>query len=198
MRSKVLRGCCRNLVDLFLSGRRCCLQRRCDGTGWDPGDRWNIFVSARVLLRSRNGVLFCCIRGHRRRHGEFREVELGYYQSGQTPDGGPNQLPLFIGGPYAISFNSTVLPDANPDYSLGAPPSSNGASLLLYTVPDGAESVQLEFLGPHLYRPPTITEAVPEPSTWAMLLIGFAGIGFASYRRPRRQYTPVRSSSGSC
>ena len=25
--------------------------------------------------------------------------------------------------------------------------------------------------------------AVPEPSTWAMLLIGFAGIGFMAYRR---------------
>lgn len=29
--------------------------------------------------------------------------------------------------------------------------------------------------------------AVPEPSTWAMLLIGFAGIGFAAYRQSRRQ-----------
>jgi hypothetical protein len=28
-----------------------------------------------------------------------------------------------------------------------------------------------------------LIEAVPEPSTWAMLLIGFAGIGFAAYRR---------------
>jgi hypothetical protein len=25
--------------------------------------------------------------------------------------------------------------------------------------------------------------SVPEPSTWAMLLIGFAGIGFVSWRR---------------
>jgi PEP-CTERM motif len=25
--------------------------------------------------------------------------------------------------------------------------------------------------------------AVPEPSTWAMLLLGFAGIGFMTYRR---------------
>jgi hypothetical protein len=28
-----------------------------------------------------------------------------------------------------------------------------------------------------------VTEAVPEPSTWAMLLIGFAGVGFMAYRR---------------
>ena len=27
--------------------------------------------------------------------------------------------------------------------------------------------------------------AVPEPSTWAMLLIGFAGVGFAAYRKRR-------------
>ena len=28
-----------------------------------------------------------------------------------------------------------------------------------------------------------ITAAVPEPSTWAMMLLGFAGIGFMAYRR---------------
>ena len=28
-----------------------------------------------------------------------------------------------------------------------------------------------------------VTGAVPEPSTWAMLLLGFAGIGFMAYRR---------------
>ena len=27
---------------------------------------------------------------------------------------------------------------------------------------------------------------VPEPSTWAMLLLGFAGLGFVGYRRTRR------------
>jgi hypothetical protein len=30
---------------------------------------------------------------------------------------------------------------------------------------------------------PGVVAAVPEASTWAMLLIGFAGIGFAAYRR---------------
>jgi len=29
----------------------------------------------------------------------------------------------------------------------------------------------------------TVTNAVPEPSTWAMLLLGFAGIAFLAYRR---------------
>jgi hypothetical protein len=29
----------------------------------------------------------------------------------------------------------------------------------------------------------TLTAAVPEPSTWAMMILGFVGIGFMSYRR---------------
>lgn len=28
--------------------------------------------------------------------------------------------------------------------------------------------------------------AVPEPSTWAMMLLGFAGVGYASYRQAKR------------
>lgn len=31
-----------------------------------------------------------------------------------------------------------------------------------------------------------ISSAVPEPSTWAMMLIGFAGIGFTAFRRSRK------------
>jgi hypothetical protein len=29
----------------------------------------------------------------------------------------------------------------------------------------------------------SITAAVPEPSTWAMMILGFAGVGFMAYRR---------------
>jgi hypothetical protein len=29
----------------------------------------------------------------------------------------------------------------------------------------------------------TFTSAVPEPSTWAMMMLGFAGLGFMAYRR---------------
>jgi hypothetical protein len=28
-----------------------------------------------------------------------------------------------------------------------------------------------------------LTADVPEPSTWAMMLLGFAGVGFMAYRR---------------
>jgi hypothetical protein len=33
---------------------------------------------------------------------------------------------------------------------------------------------------------PIVTPDVPEPSTWAMLLLGFAGLGFLGYRASRR------------
>jgi PEP-CTERM motif len=33
--------------------------------------------------------------------------------------------------------------------------------------------------------------AVPEPSTWAMLLLGFASLGFAGYRKRRKAATSV-------
>jgi hypothetical protein len=29
----------------------------------------------------------------------------------------------------------------------------------------------------------TVTAAVPEPSTWAMMILGFLGLGFVAYRR---------------
>jgi hypothetical protein len=31
-----------------------------------------------------------------------------------------------------------------------------------------------------------LTTPVPEPSTWAMLLLGFAGLGYSSYRKTRQ------------
>jgi hypothetical protein len=54
---------------------------------------------------------------------------------------------------------------------------------LLYSIPEGATSIQIGWDGPGVYT--ATVPAVPEPSTWAMLLIGFAGIGFVTYRRRR-------------
>jgi hypothetical protein len=35
--------------------------------------------------------------------------------------------------------------------------------------------------------PEVVTRGVPEPSTWAMMLIGFAGLAFAGYRKANRR-----------
>ena len=37
--------------------------------------------------------------------------------------------------------------------------------------------------------------AVPEPSTWAMMLLGFAGLGYAGYRRSPNAVRSVRRGS---
>lgn len=37
----------------------------------------------------------------------------------------------------------------------------------------------------------TLIATIPEPSTWAMMSIGFAGLGFAAYRKRRTQRPPV-------
>jgi hypothetical protein len=36
------------------------------------------------------------------------------------------------------------------------------------------------------------TPGVPEPSTWAMMLLGFAGIGFAGYRKAKSGHGTFR------
>jgi hypothetical protein len=46
------------------------------------------------------------------------------------------------------------------------------------TVPDDASWVVLDFTTAQ-----ALTTAVPEPSTWAMMILGFMGIGFMAYRR---------------
>jgi hypothetical protein len=43
-----------------------------------------------------------------------------------------------------------------------------------------------------LFSVPVVTLTIPEPSTWAMMLLGFTGLGFAGYRCAGRR--PSRSS----
>jgi hypothetical protein len=50
---------------------------------------------------------------------------------------------------------------------------------LIVTMPPDETQVSVSWGGYSTY----IAPGVPEPATWAMLLIGFAGIGFAGYRR---------------
>lgn len=52
---------------------------------------------------------------------------------------------------------------------------------LLFVIPDGKFSIQIGFTLNGVLAPPVAT--IPELSTWAMLLIGFGGLGLAACRR---------------
>jgi hypothetical protein len=116
-------------------------------------------------------------------------------------------LPL-TAGPFSFSFNEVLEPEitwgtylsfANTAYGAGDTHfwayMSGGPIVGMVGVPiligqEGlpfAHQSEVSVLGVNdwqgIYGTMTPVAAVPEPSTWAMLLLGFAGIGFMAYRR---------------
>jgi PEP-CTERM motif len=73
--------------------------------------------------------------------------------------------------------------------STGAYVSSEGSSsqgtASDYTYSTGTHYVEIELLNAAQDPPVTLefASAVPEPSTWAMMILGFCGLGFIAYRR---------------
>jgi hypothetical protein len=57
---------------------------------------------------------------------------------------------------------------------------ADGFNLIDHNDPDGARVYLVVPLTEVLI---TLTSPVPEPSTWAMMVLGFAGVGFMTYRR---------------
>ena len=51
----------------------------------------------------------------------------------------------------------------------------------------------LDFVPAGASKPELVTAGAPEPSTWAMLLIGFASLGYAGYRSSARQKSALAS-----
>jgi hypothetical protein len=56
-----------------------------------------------------------------------------------------------------------------------------------------AAGITLRGLGASKFTPAGVL-TVPEPSTWAMMLIGFVGLGFAGYRSTRRSAAVAREA----
>lgn len=73
-----------------------------------------------------------------------------------------------ISGPFGYLFNASLL---NPSGNALANTLAGSTSLSEFTV----------------------TEAVPEPSTWAMMILGFVGVGYMTYRR-RKQSTALSAA----
>jgi hypothetical protein len=121
---------------------------------------------------------------------DFGSVNINTYQSGPTPDAGPDQPAFFLAYPsVAVSTDPSVLP--RPDVTSfvytscaqGDTACYNSAlgwsflNTLEFVTPTG--SIQISWVGDTFeYIPP----AVPELSTWAMLLMGFTAIGFIGRR----------------
>jgi hypothetical protein len=61
----------------------------------------------------------------------------------------------------------------------------------------GTESVTYDYTPasvpgePIFPTPPTLTLSVPESSTWAMMLLGFAGLGLAAFRRTKPRWNVI-------
>jgi PEP-CTERM motif len=67
------------------------------------------------------------------------------------------------------------------DFFLAWNPATSTPQAFVYATPETSI-----FASENFPRFSVTAAATPEPSTWAMLMIGFAGLGFAGYRRTRK------------
>jgi hypothetical protein len=100
--------------------------------------------------------------------------------------GGIFTVEVFIAGNWGVgtSTGDVNLTNLDPSYGIVDPfthVTILGNDYTLLSVSDGNFQGVNPSLGFDLYGSPV--EAVPEPSTWAMMILGFAGVGFMAYRR---------------
>ena len=110
--------------------------------------------------------------------------------------GGPNLLGSTWQSRFAaLGSNSFTFNDGTPVPALGFagqnPPDMDAFSQMFATVPGNKYVYSLDYsnnTGLHGLSPSQLVVtagSVPEASTWAMLLLGFAGLGLVSYRASR-------------
>ena len=83
-------------------------------------------------------------------------------------------------GPIDVSFDTSTLGTFTEVIDLEGTGYYNGATYSPYAV-DAVLTIE-GTVG--------TAGAVPEPSTWALMLLGFAGLGFAGYRRAKKSKLP--------
>jgi hypothetical protein len=119
---------------------------------------------------------------------------LKFYVSGNQ-DGGPTTKQYFV----EVRAQASAVDEKDVFYS-----TNNNAQAGVWSLV--TEPISFTAAGPHYllfggYGDPTnqfgavigdvSLSAVPEPSTWALMLLGFAGLGFAGYRRARARLAPL-------
>jgi len=74
-------------------------------------------------------------------------------------------------GTYYLALQNAVNTGDHPDFWT----ENDGSSAAYHNYSGSIGSESFQILG--------VTAAVPEPSTWAMMILGFTGLGFMAYRR---------------
>jgi hypothetical protein len=96
-----------------------------------------------------------------------------------------------VPGPTTESFLLNGTPVANHTFPASAGSDSASAPTPAGLLSSETESIAATFTAASQDQEATVEYAatgtfVPEPSTWAMMLVGFAGLGFAGYRTSRK------------
>jgi PEP-CTERM motif len=161
---------------------------------WVPPANWSVPVgSVELIGEAPTGTQFDFYPGH----GGYVDLD------GSSDAAGTLQtLGSFAAGSYTLTFdlggNARGDVDKTTTISLGDFTTSltlpSSSSYQLYTFNFTTNGGQLSFADGaagnqdvgHILDNVTLSTAVPEPSTWAMMLVGFVGLGFASYRASRK------------
>jgi hypothetical protein len=106
-------------------------------------------------------------------------------------DTGENGHPVSIDGPSGTVFSSTISAfDQSDPFSTTL--SLTAGDVVEFAVHTGSSGCTYCNLSTGLTATFTIaTNAAPEPSTWALMAAGFAGLGFVGHRRARKATLPA-------
>ena len=118
--------------------------------------------------------------------------------SGNSPAGELQSITSLTTGNYTVQFmfagnergataETTVISIGDESFSL-TPQSSQSYTLTTLFFTNVSGPLSFTDLGPsdqqgNLIDNVVVTTGVPEPSTWAMMMLGFAGLGYAAFRR---------------
>ena len=117
---------------------------------------------------------------------DFGTVTVSPMIAGGPPSNVPEPYYVTVTGLPAVNFTSPYnfqFPFYTSAYCANGSPVCGETETvsLIFTIPQGDTGVQIAWGGNYSYEAPNaLVDPVPEPSTWAMLLIGFVGIGFAA------------------